>query len=497
LPFLVLLVLTLVCLQGQWPEPPGWLGPGGSALVTGLGLLGLAGAAARSGRRLCTRLHADPAAREGLLAACGRHRRRLVLGLIGYYVLALYLLGWGWTARSLLATPAWAGPGAEVLILAPFLAGLFLLWFVGYDLDRAVRATSPRPAQDPFPSRGAFVALQARHNLLLALPPLILLVLQQVVLSLLPEDVRRQDWLLPALAACLLVAVFVGIPWFLRLFLGLRPLPEGPLRDRLLGAARRLRFRCNDILLWDTHNTAANAMVTGPLPLVRYVVLTDRLVRDMTPEEIEAVFGHEVGHIKHQHMLFYFGFLLASLVVLAALWNTFVALLGTGPLRAVLGDWLPAWDAWREVYETLALLPLVTLLGAYIFLVFGYVSRRCERQADICGCRAVSTPIFIEALEKVARLNGISRDRPGWLSSWQHSTIARRVEFLQRLHAEPTLGRRFQRRVGLLKWGMVCSLGLFLLGAWAVHERWAVRDPAHRHGESFWTFLGGNESSAP
>src|SRR5262249_43818680 len=64
----------------------------------------------------------------------------------------------------------------------------------------------------------------------------------------------------------------------------------------------------------------------------------------------------------------------------------------------------------------------------------------------------------IEALEKVARLNGISRDRPGWLSSWQHSTIARRVAFLQDVLADPPLERRFQRRVALVKWGLLLGL---------------------------------------
>jgi hypothetical protein len=65
-------------------------------------------------------------------------------------------------------------------------------------------------------------------------------------------------------------------------------------------------------------------------------------------------------------------------------------------------------------------------------------------------------------LEKVARLNGISRDRPGWLSSWQHSTIARRVAFLQQMCADPTLETHFQRRVWLLKWSMLCSLCLVM-----------------------------------
>src|SRR5207248_939143 len=35
-------------------------------------------------------------------------------------------------------------------------------------------------------------------------------------------------------------------------------------------------------------------------------------------------------------------------------------------------------------------LPFVAIVGAYIFVVFGFLSRRCERQADLYGCRAVS-----------------------------------------------------------------------------------------------------------
>jgi STE24 endopeptidase len=129
------------------------------------------------------------------------------------------------------------------------------------------------------------------------------------------------------------------------------------------------------------------------------------------------------------------------------------------------------------------------LVLAYIFIVFGFISRRCERQADIFGCRTVScgqlycgnhegdvdlapcgrglcpTGIrtFIRALEKVADVNGISRDRPGLLQSWQHSTIARRVAFLQQMIADPTIEPVFQRRVALVKWGLFLVLGVLLV----------------------------------
>src|SRR5581483_11377291 len=95
----------------------------------------------------------------------------------------------------------------------------------------------------------------------------------------------------------------------------------GPLRDRLLATGRRLKFRCSNVLLWNTRSGMANAMVVGIVPWIRYVVFTDRLVEDFSPEEVEAVFGHEVGHVRHRHMLYYLGFLLVSVVAVAWLWT--------------------------------------------------------------------------------------------------------------------------------------------------------------------------------
>ncbi|MGH7169365.1 MAG: M48 family metallopeptidase [Gemmataceae bacterium] len=208
-------------------------------------------------------------------------------------------------------------------------------------------------------------------------------------------------------------------------------------------------------------------MVIGILPWLRYVVFTDRLLDDFTPDEIEAVFGHEVGHIRHHHMLYYFSFLTASVIVLGWVINDLVASYhGPDPFGLL-----------NQPGGCVSAISLVAVLLAYIFVVFGFLSRRCERQADVYGCRAVSCPsphcrghededdlsqrgrglcptginTFIRALEKVAFVNGISRDRPGILQSWQHATIGRRIEFLQRMLLDPAVERRFQRRVFLLK----------------------------------------------
>jgi Zn-dependent protease with chaperone function len=490
MPLLLLLVLTLACLPESWQPTMVWIGlpqnPLLSAVLTWLGVAIIVVAARRIAALTCSDLRENPQSRETIIHTYASRRLYHALGLASYYAGALFLLGWGWTVQRL-CTPgsdarAEMLPGAELLILAPFLAGLLASWWCFYDADRVIHETandrSPFPASSdrPFWSRRGYVSFHLRQNLALVLAPLLAWVAVKGLSRLFPDKEYGDIVVLAGMA--MLAGVFVGFPWLLRLVLGLKPLPAGPLRDRLLAAARRLRFRCSNILLWNTNGGVANAMVAGIVPGIRYVLLTDRLVNELPAEEVEAVFGHEVGHVKHRHMLYYLGFLLVSLLAVGRLCEISVQVAKT---------YYPALESY-QMNDDLAQLPMVGLAGAYIFVVFGFLSRRCERQADIYGCRAVScvepdcpghdegaalapagrglcsTGIrtFIAALEKVAQLNHISRNRPGWLQSWQHSTIARRVEFLQRMLADPTVEPRFQRTVTIVKWALVIGLGVVL-----------------------------------
>jgi Zn-dependent protease with chaperone function len=420
-------------------------------------------------------MHRPTADREAVIHRYGTLRFYHQFLLIGCYAIALYLLGWGWAVQELCglavntrhATPELL-PGSELLLLAPFLVGLVLSWACFYDADRAIHEESA----EMFWTRRSYVLFRIRQNLALLFAPLALMVGVKGLEHYCGGDYAG-EWVM-AVTALLVACVFIAFPWVLRLVLGLKPLPNGPLRDRLMAAAARLNFSFSNVLIWNTHGGVANAIVAGVLPRPRYVLLTDRLAQDLSHEEVEAVFGHEIGHIKHQHIPYYVGFMLISMAVVGCLWS-----LATQKIPW-LRELFPPTDDWTKV-------PFVALVGAYIFLVFGFVSRRCERQADVYGCRAVSCArpacqghqkelslpqgaeglcatgirTFIDALEKVDRINnGPSRNRHGWLQSWQHSTVAHRVEFLRRLMADPSQERQFQRRVGLVKWGLALGLGL-------------------------------------
>ena len=494
MPFLLMVFLVLICMPDAeaWQPPPfadslpPWLtSPRACVALTWLAvaLTGLhAFLVARRMRRL---LACDPAQRERLLHRYERGRFHHQIGLFTMYILGLLVFGWGWSVAQL-----WSPlPGAELLILAPFVVAQMLAWSVFYDAERASHQAAhrllaadahagtwlelerPRRAAPPaFGSRLAYVFFQLRQKLALVFLPVLLLVAQKELMRLFPEQALEWQSVINVAGIASVMLLFTAMPWIVRLVLGLKPLPSGPMRQRLEVVARRLGFRCSDILVWNTRNGMANAMVIGIVPWVRYVVFTDRLLEDFTAEEVEAVFGHEIGHIRHHHMLYYFTFLTASVIVLGWLVN----------------DVMRQWDQLvGEHNKYLTGVPLVGVLLGYVFVVFGFLSRRCERQADVFGCRTVSCPdpncrshegglepalrgrglcvtginTFIRALEKVASVNGISRDRPGFLQSWQHSTIARRVEFLQRMLIDPGVERRFQRRVALFKWVLIVLLG--------------------------------------
>jgi STE24 endopeptidase len=512
MPFLLMVFLTVACLP-KWDSQaaPGWVDSTfWSAVLTWSAVALLALEAFWSARRVRRAVERDPGRRDRTATRYERGRFGRQLLLIAVYALSLYGFSWGWAVAQLWS---WDGRGAspivgvKVLTLAPFFVSLLLTWVFAYDADRslflaayrqpdgdpfarafldggpAAPVTPIRAAAKEFGGRWSYVAFQARQKLALVFLPVLLLVAQQEISLQIDEKFQSEwAWQLSAAAIVGVLAVMASLPWMVRLALGLKPLPPGPTRDRLMAAARRLRFRCSDVLLWDTRGGMANAMVIGVLPWPRYVVFTDRFLEEFNGDEVEAVFGHEVGHVKHQHMLYYLGFFMLSMAVMlyaclyaSSLWPG----LGGGSLGAFLDD-IPLNDAWIPAGAVFLL--------AYMFLVFGFLSRRCERQADVYGCRAVScgrgdclgheigaplTPsvrglcptgirTFIYALEKVASVNGMSRDRPGFLQSWQHGSIARRVAFLYGLLKDPTAERRFQRRVALVKWGMVVVLGAAL-----------------------------------
>ena len=238
-------------------------------------------------------------------------------------------------------------------------------------------------------------------------------------------------------------------------------LPDGPLRDRLLALCDRIGLRVADILVWHTDGLMVNAAVMGLFPRIRYVLLSDTLLDTMTTDEVEAVFGHEAGHVRHRHIQFFLVFTIASMLLASGVME-FLTVMNT-----------PACANWKLAPSTIEVIGIASVLPFWL-LAFGWISRRFEHQADVYGAKCASPPnladgcglpcsvhdsadgkglcakgarTFIGSLRKVAVLNCI----PVAEKSWRHSSIAARVRFLTILTGDPILAKRFDRGIRRIK----------------------------------------------
>jgi STE24 endopeptidase len=480
MPLLLILMVMLALVSPEGLTPLLGLGPWWSTALT-LAAIGLVWLMAEVPSRVLLMLMRRPDAPRARLGKL-YHRWRGVHTVITClcYVTCLLLADWGYTVRqdwglSLLLD--------ELAILAPLVAMLVTGWWSFWAVEHGFYLGSGSASAIPFWTRGAYVSFHVRNQLAIVLVPVLgFSGLQELFRELFPF-LRDTGWSFVALLAAGLLVLIVT-PWMLKLIWSAGPLEAGLLRCRLEAAARRLRFRCTDILLWNTRGGVANAMVAGLLPYPRFVLLSDCLVNNLTAEEVEAVFGHEIGHIRHHHMPLYLTFFMLSIILLPLVGTALAETLGLS-----LADFEASWSMLGGEHAlsfASTSLAMFALAGGYIYLVFGFLSRRCERQADVFGCKLVScgnphctghegleigdgeltlcpTGIrtFISALERVADLNGIPRGKP----SWRHASIARRVAFLESLLDNPTDEPRFQRRLMLLKCGLL--VGLALLGGLA------------------------------
>ncbi len=209
--------------------------------------------------------------------------------------------------------------------------------------------------------------------------------------------------------------------WFLPLFYRLTPLQDAPLRERLLALAARIGIPV--VGVWVANQSkkskTANAALTGIGP-TRRVILFDTLIGRFTPDEIECVLAHELGH--HVH-----GDVLRGLLVQGAL--TLVTFRLADPLLRVSAT---AWG-WSGVADPAGLpwLALVLMgLGVVAAPLGNAFSRWVERQADDFALATTgNVPAFVGAMERLAALN-LAERRPNRLKEillYSHPSIDRRI----------------------------------------------------------------------
>jgi len=178
-----------------------------------------------------------------------------------------------------------------------------------------------------------------------------------------------------------------------------------------------------------------NAFATGAFRDSALVAVSTGLLNSMSREEVEAVLGHEIGHVANGDMV--------TLTLIQGVVNTFVIFLSRA-IGYVVDRVILKNDRGEGIGYFVTVMVSQLLLGVFASMIVAWFSRRREFRADAASASLLGTPQpMVNALSRLGGLqpgelpkamaaSGIS-DGPG---SWgalfsTHPPIEQRIAALQ------------------------------------------------------------------
>jgi STE24 endopeptidase len=198
------------------------------------------------------------------------------------------------------------------------------------------------------------------------------------------------------------------------LFNQFRSLEPGPLLEAVERVMTRCGYAADGVSIMDgsRRSSHGNAYFTG-FGAHKRIVLFDTLVERLTPEEVEAVLAHELGHFRLRHIL-------RRMVMGFA--SAFVGFAALG-----IASHRPEWFASLGIpAASPALMLAVFVLVVPVFLfplapVSGWLSRRDEYAADRYAAGHARATDLAAALVKLYRDNASTLTPDPWYSAWHDS----------------------------------------------------------------------------
>ena len=218
------------------------------------------------------------------------------------------------------------------------------------------------------------------------------LVAGAVVLSIIYAVIRnapRTWWIWGALVgiAFIIFSVAIGPPLLEPMFNKFYPLKEGVQKEQILSLARANGIPATDVYEFDNSKQTKrmSAHVSG-LGGTTQISLNDNLVNRGSPEEVQAVLGHEMGHYVLHHV--FHGIVEGSVLVILCFaflkWSF-------EKMRVRYGG---RWGI-RDVGDVAGLPLLAALLSVYFLVltpVTNTLTRTQEAEADIFGLNTARQP---------------------------------------------------------------------------------------------------------
>ena len=327
-----------------------------------------------------------------------------VLCLIGL-VCTLYLLHLPDVVNEQFAFLEPVHHSREILPFIPFFVSLLGIRFVMYD--------GPRKCRE---QRWEYLSFSFRM-LLLPLFPILFINAALDFTHLFPEQIAAFVGL--GLLLPLILLPFVFAPLLMQFLWKTEPLTDTELKQKLQCLTERSGIKYRDIGVWQTGSLSiANAAVAGIIPRNRKVFITDTLLHNFPDEQIETIVAHEIGHIRHKHLL------VSTLLVLGYLLSSVIFyLLVMEPLKEPLAE-----------FPILLTIISILFFVFYFKILYNFLSRRFEHQADLYAVDLTDNQeAFKSALENLSSFSSLPKPMRFILELFEtHPSLERRLSFLNR-----------------------------------------------------------------
>jgi STE24 endopeptidase len=248
---------------------------------------------------------------------------------------------------------------------------------------------------------------QAKGLLVAAPIGLILLEIVYVILRAYPQTWWL--WLAGVLLVFNVLLANLAPVLIMPLFNKYVPLGEehAELAERLIKLAERANTKVRGVFKFDMskRTKAANAALTG-IGNTRRIILGDTLINEFTPDEIETVLAHELGHQVNRDI---------PLMIIFGTLSTLVSLY----LASLALNWAVAYFGFSAPADPAALPALMLILSLYGLLTMpldNAFSRWRERLADKYSLQATNQPgAFASAMTRLANQNLSEVDPEKWV----------------------------------------------------------------------------------
>jgi STE24 endopeptidase len=225
-----------------------------------------------------------------------------------------------------------------------------------------------------------------------------------------------------------LLALFVYPTWIAPLFNKFSPLDAGETRTRIEALLTRCGFRSSGLFVMDgsKRSSHGNAYFTG-FGNNKRIVFFDTLLERLSPDEIEAVLAHELGHFRKKHIV-------QRIVMMFAGSLAFLWLLG----QLIDSPWFYAGLGVPAQNTALALILFFLVVPVFTFPLsplFSQLSRRHEFEADAYAAEHTAAADLSRALVKLYEDNAATLTPDPLYSAFydSHPPAAQRIARLQAL----------------------------------------------------------------